>query len=108
MRLGGQKPLFEFHKLALESFSTLERELDSSIAKTFESAIFDENGVDVDKEGLRGPSSTWTYLVNDNPFEWLFDISGMSNVGLGFAAGVWGGLFVMKAAIEKLKKRLEQ
>lgn len=25
------------------------------------------NGIDMGKEGLKAPSSTWTYLVNDSP-----------------------------------------
>jgi len=27
----------------------------------------------MDKEGLKGPSSTWTYLVTDNPFSNWFE-----------------------------------
>jgi preprotein translocase subunit SecA len=27
-----------------------------------------KEGIDLEKEGLRGPSATWTYLVNDTPF----------------------------------------
>ena len=47
--------------------NTLER-IDHQIVRTFRSAEITAAGIDLDKEGLRGPSSTWTYLINDNPF----------------------------------------
>ncbi len=45
----------------------LER-IDHQIVRTFRSAKITASGIDLDAEGLRGPSSTWTYLINDNPF----------------------------------------
>jgi preprotein translocase subunit SecA len=36
--------------------------------KAFLSAKITQNGIDLESEGLRGPASTWTYLINDNPF----------------------------------------
>ena len=30
--------------------------------------MWDQEFIDMEKEGLEGPSSTWTYLINDNPF----------------------------------------
>jgi hypothetical protein len=32
------------------------------------SAEITEKGIDLAKEGLAGPSATWTYLISDNPF----------------------------------------
>jgi hypothetical protein len=42
--------------------------IDDSIVEIFERVTVTAEGVDWDSEGLRGPSSTWTYLVNDNVF----------------------------------------
>jgi preprotein translocase subunit SecA len=30
-------------------------------------------GVDLKREGLLGPSSTWTYMINDNPMGDVFE-----------------------------------
>ncbi|UCF84615.1 MAG: hypothetical protein JSV50_03005, partial [Desulfobacteraceae bacterium] len=63
----GQNPLDEFHKIIAEAFQNLIQTIDSEIVKTFESVEITEDGIDLEKEGLKGPSSTWTYLINDNP-----------------------------------------
>jgi len=65
---GGQNPLDEFHKIVANAFQELLRKIDDRIVKTFNSASITEDGIDMAKEGLVGPSSTWTYLINDNPF----------------------------------------
>jgi preprotein translocase subunit SecA len=65
---GGQNPLDEFHKIVANAFHELMRRIDDEIIKTFNSAEIDENGIDMAREGLTGPTSTWTYLINDNPF----------------------------------------
>lgn len=44
------------------------RRIDDTIVDTFERIEVTAGGVDWEREGLRGPSSTWTYLVNDNVF----------------------------------------
>ncbi len=66
--LARQNPLDEFQKEAGREFADLTERIDDQILGTFHSVAIDENGLDLDKEGLRGPSSTWTYLINDNPF----------------------------------------
>jgi len=101
-RLGGKDPLHEFFKLAAGLYDRLERSVDEGVRRSFESARITADGIDLEREGLRGPSSTWTYLVNDNPFEWVAGLSAPGNIGLGVGAGVWGGLFVLKAAVDKL------
>jgi preprotein translocase subunit SecA len=49
-------------------FGGLLERIDEAVVATFRSAEITEQGIDLDKEGLRGPASTWTYLINDNPF----------------------------------------
>ncbi|MBN1911478.1 MAG: accessory Sec system translocase SecA2 [Pirellulales bacterium] len=67
--LGGMyDPLDEFHKMVGREFSSLLEKIDERIIQTFCSAETTEKGIDLAKEGLVGPSSTWTYLISDNPF----------------------------------------
>jgi len=78
VRVGGQDPLDEFHKRITYAFGDVQRNIDNGIVQTFNEAEVTEDGIDVDKEGLKGPTSTWTYLVSDNPFgNWL---DGLFNV----------------------------
>ncbi|HEX5855526.1 MAG TPA: accessory Sec system translocase SecA2, partial [Thermoanaerobaculia bacterium] len=66
--LGAQDPLYEYHRALVALFDDLLRELDARVVETFETAEITSRGVDLGREGLESPSSTWTYLVNDQPF----------------------------------------
>ncbi len=66
--LANQSPLDEFHKRVGREYAEMLERIDHQIIRTFRSAEITASGIDLDKEGLRGPSSTWTYLINDNPF----------------------------------------
>ena len=65
---GGQNPLDEFHRIVADAFHTLMRRIDEEIVKTFNAVEINEEGIDMIREGLVRPTSTWTYLINDNPF----------------------------------------
>ena len=68
VQLGGQDPFAEFYRAAGAGFEALLERIDGTIVETFERIEITADGVDWDREGLRGPSSTWTYLINDNVF----------------------------------------
>lgn len=65
--LGRQNPLDEFHRLAVDAFASLAADAIEAAQQTFETAnvIDEEPGLDLSK--LARPTSTWTYMVNDNP-----------------------------------------
>jgi preprotein translocase subunit SecA len=66
--LGNQDPLAEYQRALVALFASLLSELDARVVETFETAQITARGVDLGREGLESPSSTWTYLVNDQPF----------------------------------------
>ncbi|QLL05141.1 accessory Sec system translocase SecA2 [Mycobacterium vicinigordonae] len=65
--LGRQNPLDEFHRMAVDAFASLAADAIEAAQQTFETAniLEDEPGLDLSK--LARPTSTWTYMVNDNP-----------------------------------------
>ncbi|HEY9265234.1 MAG TPA: accessory Sec system translocase SecA2, partial [Mycobacterium sp.] len=65
--LGRQNPLDEFHRMAVDAFASLAAGAIEAAQQTFDTApsIEDEEGVDLSK--LARPTSTWTYMVHDNP-----------------------------------------
>lgn len=63
--IGGLDPLHEFHKQVAEAFWNLHEAIEARTAETFTAVEITEDGIDLDREGLRGPAATWTYLVND-------------------------------------------
>jgi preprotein translocase subunit SecA len=65
--LGRQNPLDEFHRLAVDAFGSLTSNAVEAAQQTFETAHVDEHGPGLDLSKLARPTSTWTYMVHDNP-----------------------------------------
>jgi preprotein translocase subunit SecA len=65
--LGRQNPLDEFHRMAVDAFAHLAADAIEAAQQTFETAnvVEEEPGLDLSK--LARPTSTWTYMVHDNP-----------------------------------------
>jgi preprotein translocase subunit SecA len=78
----GMNPLTEFEKEAVRAFPPLIEEAATRSAKTFGSVEITADGADLEGAGLRRPTSTWTYLVQDNPFGSDFDRALKSVAGM--------------------------
>jgi preprotein translocase subunit SecA len=65
--LARQNPLDEFHRMAVDAFASLAADAIEAAQQTFETANVaeDEQGLDLSK--LARPTSTWTYMIHDNP-----------------------------------------
>jgi preprotein translocase subunit SecA len=71
VHLGAREPLDEFLKWATDEFFSMEKRLDAAVVSEMALIIRKNGPIDLELERLRGPSSTWTYLVNDaNQFGW--------------------------------------
>lgn len=66
--LGRESPLNAFHSDASERFRTVLEDARHQAALTFDTAHITEDGLDAEGSGLNRPTSTWTYMVHDNPF----------------------------------------
>uniref|UniRef100_UPI0035A2253D accessory Sec system translocase SecA2 n=1 Tax=Sphaerisporangium rufum TaxID=1381558 RepID=UPI0035A2253D len=67
------RPLDEFHREAVAAYRRLEDEVARRSVETFENAVITEDGLDPLGTGLARPTSTWTYMVQENPFGDAFD-----------------------------------
>ena len=56
--LGRENPLDEYHRIAVDAFKAVADKAVELATATFESAEITADG----------PTSTWTYMVHDNPF----------------------------------------
>ncbi|WP_236795979.1 accessory Sec system translocase SecA2 [Amycolatopsis sp. GM8] len=68
-----ETPLDEFHRLAIPEFHKIIPAIEERSVQTLEDAEITDDGVDVAASGVRRPSSTWTYLVHDSPFDSDFE-----------------------------------
>jgi preprotein translocase subunit SecA len=67
-RYGGRDPLTEFQRQIIGAYAAMMEGLRAEVVETFERLRPVNGTIDLDGAGLRGPTSTWTYLINDNPF----------------------------------------
>jgi preprotein translocase subunit SecA len=104
--LGRREPLQEFQKAATEAFLELERRIVREVEGTLRALIDRPGPLDLDAAGLKGPSSTWTYLVNEDQLGWGVELLKGTNVG--FAAGAaafYGPLFLLALIANRFRKK---
>jgi len=70
-RLGGKEPLTEFSRQIIDAFAGMMNRVEEETVSTFMRLRADGGVIDLAQVGVGGSSSTWTYLVNDNPFSTL-------------------------------------
>ncbi len=65
--IGGLNAFDEFNKQINAAFREFSTHVEQEVLSTLRTARITAAGIDLDREGLLGPSSTWTYMINDNP-----------------------------------------
>jgi preprotein translocase subunit SecA len=85
--LGRQDPLDEYHRLAIPAFKEFMEQTQAKTAETFiDSDLTDPEWTPADA-GLVRPSTTWTYMVHENPFgtelERFFNAAARALLGRG-------------------------
>ncbi len=100
VQLDGRDPFTELCRAAGTAFENLLERIDTGVVETFERVEITAAGVDWEREGLLGPSSTWTYLVNDNVLtgNTFLTMSVRASFGLWAVLVCWPLLLVWAAA----------
>jgi preprotein translocase subunit SecA len=95
--LGGRDPLTHFTRQVTAAFEGVGDQIEESVLDAVEHVHVTGGGADLAALDLKGPSSTWTYLVNDDPFR---DRIGRMLTGPGKATfAIGGALFAMPLMI---------
>jgi preprotein translocase subunit SecA len=102
---GKQDPLFEFNKCASELFEKTLLESEDKNLKTFAAIEVKNGSVCLPDSGPKAPSSTWTYLVNDNPFDDAVTGLLMGDTGFSLWAGLLWPLTMLHYLLKKNGKR---
>jgi preprotein translocase subunit SecA len=104
VRLGGADPLQRFVQEARAGFARLDESLDAAVLASLKQVRSAPGGLEIGGVDLKGPSATWTYLVNDDPFR---DQVALSLLGAGsrsmaiYAAVVMPALFLLWTLVER-------
>lgn len=104
-RIGGQAPVLEFHKLAVKIFDELQNDIEDDMIRSFNDIKMVGDNIDLEEAGLKAPSATWTYLINDNPFEEMLGMKLIGNIGLSIGAGLYWPLLALYFLLNKFGKK---
>ena len=104
-RVGGQDPYIEFQKLAIKIFDQLLQKLDSQLVQKFNAIQIDNYRVNLEKLGIKAPSATWTYLINDNPFEHVIGMQFIGDPGKQIGAVILTPFLAWHLLFRKKRKR---
>lgn len=112
-RYGGREPIAEFHRQIVSEFATMmDRVKDETTSLLDEIEVVDGQ-LDLAAAGVAGSSSTWTYLVNDNPFSTLgLNLLASRNIGAaattGFLAMLYLPVTIAVAAVVFVRRWLQR
>ncbi len=94
-RYGGREPVVEFHRQIVEAFGELMDRVNDEAVTIFTRLQIRDGEIDLAAAGVAGSSSTWTYLVNDNPFSTLgLSLMASRNVGAAAVTGFIAALYL--------------
>ena len=108
-RYGGREPISEFHRQIIHAFGPMLERVQDRTVEIFERLTVRDGAIDLAAAGLAGTTSTWTYLVDDNPFStWTQSLMASRNLGVaaagGFLAILYAPLTIIVAATLYLRK----
>jgi preprotein translocase subunit SecA len=108
VRLGGQDPLTIYTTEAIRAFSVIADAIEESVMNALNAVQVARGAVDLGGTGLKAPSATWTYLVNDDPFRnrigAMLTGPGGATIAI-YSAMMMMPLLVLWGLVEKLFRR---
>jgi preprotein translocase subunit SecA len=106
--LGGQDPLMRFTTDTARAFDRMESAIDEAVLAVLDHVRVSEGRIDLEGLGIKGPSSTWTYLINDDPFRnqlgMLLTGPGRTTVAI-YAAAIAGPLLILWGLVDRLVRK---
>jgi preprotein translocase subunit SecA len=106
--LGGQDPLTRFTTDVIAAFRPIDDMIDDAILATLSQVSAGAGGIDLGAAGIKAPSSTWTYLVNDDPFrnQILTKLVGPGRTTIAiYSAALFGPLLLLWGLVDRLFRK---
>jgi preprotein translocase subunit SecA len=105
--VGGMTPLDEFVRQVTAAFQDLDERIQIEWLRRCADLPDRAEDIDWHDQGLRGPASTWTYLVEDDVFENRIAAALVGNRDIGFSSGaaLLGPLLALWAILRRRQRR---
>ena len=101
-------PLSRFTSDVMAAFRRVDEIIDKAVLETLPLVTVGAGGLDLGAAGIKGPSSTWTYLVNDDPFrnQILLKLIGPGGTTIAiYSSALLGPLFLLWGIIERFLRK---
>jgi preprotein translocase subunit SecA len=106
VRLGGMAPIDEFRKQATAEFLERQRRIEEDVVSEMKTLIEKGDAADADLAHLKGPSATWTYLINDDTFSLGVSLGQTKSIGTAAAMAVfWGPVMILMLLLDRWRRR---
>jgi len=103
VRLGGEVPIRVFHKKTDDNFKNINRKINQIINK------LSQKQLELKNLGIKKPSSSWTYIVNDNPYGNQLGISLISSTNIAFQLDLLTApILIIIGIFKRLRQRFKQ
>ena len=66
MVIGGKNPLDEYHRIATLAFEEMQQDIRQDVIAWMQKADITEEGMNMQKAGLGGATTTWTYMIDES------------------------------------------
>lgn len=104
MVIGGKSPLDEYTLFAASAFEEMLGDVRRDVVSHMHTCDITENGIDMEKAGLLGATTTWTYMINDNPTQF----SRLPRMIKAASNTVRGKVYSLRGLFEKIKRKLRR
>ncbi len=93
-RYAGRQPITEFQRQIIDAYAEMMEGWRGEVVETFLRLRSSGGCIDLAAQGLRRPTSTWTYLVNDNPLpSFALRLIAQGNAGVSVATAMLAAIY---------------
>jgi preprotein translocase subunit SecA len=94
-------PLTRYSQRLIEGLDALDRNVRDTVLSIYDGVIVEDGRIDLERMGIRGPTSTRTYLVHDGTENDML----LGNLGVLGPSGLTAPLYLLNMMLEKRRKQ---
>lgn len=103
MLIGAKDPLDEYRRFSVLAFEEMTADFKSDVVEYMMKSEITEDGIDMEKEGLSGATTTWTYMINESSAQF----SMIPRIARSVSNQAKGAIISFQGIVEKIKKRFK-
>lgn len=103
MVVGGKSPLDEYHRFAISAYEEMWEDIKADVIAHMKSCAITGDGIDMEKEGLTGATTTWTYTISESASQF----SRIPHLMRSMSNRANGAIFTVQGIYRKLNRKIK-